>query len=121
VKRLEAEGEARAGSCFTGARSQGQLLAERLDVVPRLLQPVAGDVKSTMMLWCTRRSMAAAVVIGSLKMPSHFGERQVTGEEHTAPFLTFSQQREGHFDFLPGLADVSETVDDHAFIAGSIS
>jgi len=24
-----------------------------------------------MMLWCTRRSMAAAVVIGSLKMLSH--------------------------------------------------
>lgn len=61
--------------------------------------------------------MAAAVVIGSLEDAFPLGKRQVTGEEHTAAFITLGQQREQHLHFLPGLLDIAQIIDDQHFVA----
>ncbi len=48
-------------------------------------------------------------------MPSQFRERQIAGEEDAATLVTFSQQGEQHFHFLPALLHVPKIVDDQAF------
>jgi hypothetical protein len=42
---------------------------------------------------------------------------QVAGQQDTAAFVTLGQQREHDLHLLPGLPDISQIVDDHAFIA----
>jgi regulator of sigma D len=65
-----------------------------------------------MMEWCTSRSMAAAVVIGSLKIWSHWLKTRLELISRRAALVALGQQREEHFHFLAALLDVADVVED---------
>ena len=64
------------------------------------------------MLWCTSRSIAAAVVMGSLKIFSHFENGRFAREDDAASLVTLGQQREENLHLLAILLHVTDVVDD---------
>ena len=65
-----------------------------------------------MMLWCTSRSIAAAVVMGSLKIFSHFENGRLTREDDAASLVALGQQGEQNLHLLAILLHVTDVVED---------
>ena len=62
--------------------------------------------------------MAAAVVIGSLKIPSHLENGRLLVNNTLPTFVALGQQGKQDFHLLTALLDVAHLVDDQAIVFG---
>jgi hypothetical protein len=94
------------------------IVFEGLDIILRLLQPVAGDVELDDDAVVNEAVDGCGCGHGIFEDSFPFGKGKIAGQQNAATLVAFGQKREHDFHFLACLSDVTQVVDDHSLIAG---